>query len=37
MGSRLDFKKIMIASEDFDHSPDDKDRITLSFIYKKRI
>jgi len=37
LGSRLDFKKIMIASEDFDHSPDDKDRITLSFIYKKRI
>ena len=37
LGSRLDFKKIMIASEDFDHLPDDKDRITLSFIYKKRI
>tara|TARA_B110000438_G_C15800046_1_gene644677 strand:- start:1029 stop:2057 length:1029 start_codon:yes stop_codon:yes gene_type:complete len=37
MGSRLDFKKIMVASEDFDHSPDDKDRMTLRFIYKKRI
>ena len=37
LGSRLDFKKIMIASEDFDHSSDDKDRISLSFIYKKRI
>lgn len=37
MGSRLDFKKIMVASEDFDHLHDDKDRITLRFIYKKRI
>ena len=37
LGSKLDFKKIMIASEEFDYSPDDKDRINLSFIYKKRI
>lgn len=36
-GSKIDFKKIMIANEEFDHSPDDEDRIALSFIYKKRI
>ena len=37
LGSKIDFKKIMSANEEFDHSPDDKDRIALSFIYKKRI
>ena len=37
IGSRLDFKKIMVASKVFDHSPDDKDRIALGFVYKKRI
>ena len=36
-GSKIDFRKIMIANEEFDHSPDDEDRIVLSFIYKKRI
>ena len=37
LGSKIDFRKIMIANEEFDHSPDDEDRIALSFIYKKRI
>ena len=36
-GSKIDFRKIMIANEEFDHSPDDEDRIVLSFIYKERI
>ena len=37
LGSKIDFRKIMSANEEFDHSPDDEDRIALSFIYKKRI
>ena len=37
LGSKIDFRKIMIANEEFDYSPDDEDRIALSFIYKKRI
>ena len=37
LGSKIDFRKIMIANEEFDHSPDDEDRIALTFIYKKRI
>ena len=37
LGSKLAFKKIMIASEKFDHLLDDKDKITLNFIYKRRI
>ena len=37
LGSKIDFRKIMIANEEFDHSPDDEDRMALSFIYKKRI
>ena len=37
LGSKIDFRKIMVANEEFDFLPDDEDRIALSFIYKKRI
>ena len=36
LGTKLDFKSIMIASREFEYSPSGEDKENLNFIFKKR-
>ena len=36
LGTKLDFKSIMIASREFEYLPSDEDKENLNFIFKKR-